>query len=126
MMIMVTSLVVLVSVLLALQFKARKDLNTNAKKLAELEGHIRAIISGNLGMGKKLNRVASDVQEVELQRLSMGSLEKAENDKNYQQASLLLTRGATIEEVVDTCDIAPAEAELIAVLSHSVGSNKVA
>lgn len=48
----------------------------------------------------------------------------ATDEKTYDQAGLLLSRGATIEEVVESCAITPAEAELIAIMRHSAPAHK--
>lgn len=87
------------------------------KQLNQLTNEVRAINSGNLGMGRKIHQFAEDIANVDFGHIS-GDLPTA-NDKIYQQAGLLLSRGATIEEVVESCDIAPAEAELLAIMRHS-------
>ena len=86
-------------------------------KLFQLQNEIKAINSGNLGMGKKINQCAEEISKVDIENMVMDK--SATNEKVYQQAGLLLSRGATIEEVVESCDIAPAEAELLAILKHS-------
>jgi len=88
------------------------------KQLIYLQNEVRAITSGNLGMGRKINQFAEDIANVEMDKITQLSAPMV-NDKSYQQAGLLLSRGATIEEVVDSCDIAPAEAELLAIMRHS-------
>ncbi len=87
------------------------------KQLSQLQNEVRAINSGNLGMGRKINQFAEEIANVEFGHVSQ-DLPMA-SEKTYQQAGLLLSRGATIEEVVDSCDIAPAEAELLAIMRHS-------
>ncbi len=86
------------------------------QKLFQLQNEIRAINSGNLGMGRKISQFAEEIANADINQLQQDS---TQSEKNYQQASLLLSRGATIEEVVDSCDIAPAEAELLAIMRHS-------
>ncbi len=87
------------------------------KQLVQLQNEVRAINSGNLGMGRKISQFAEEIANVELGNLSQDLSQVSE--KTYQQASLLLSRGATIEEVVESCDITPAEAELLGVMRHS-------
>jgi DNA anti-recombination protein RmuC len=92
--------------------------NAMSKSLNQLKNEFRAINSGQLGMGRKIRQV---VQEI----ANAGTNETqtyASSEKAYQQAGLLLSRGATIEEVVEACDIAPAEAELIAIMNHAAPS----
>jgi hypothetical protein len=85
-------------------------------KIFQLQNEIRAINSGNLGMGRKISRFAEEIANVDINQLQQDS---DQSEKSYQQASLLLSRGATIEEVVDSCEISPAEAELLAIMRHS-------
>jgi uncharacterized protein DUF2802 len=91
--------------------------NLLEKRLIQLHNEVRAINSGNLGMGRKINQFAEEIANVEVK----GLYQDTENvsEKTFQQAGLLLSRGATIEEVVDSCGIAPAEAELLAIMRHS-------
>ncbi len=93
------------------------------KQINQLQNEIRAINSGNLGMGRKINQFADDIANVEIGNLSQDL--SGISEKTYQQAGLLLSRGATIEEVVESCDIAPAEAELLAIMRHSSPTKSV-
>lgn len=90
------------------------------RQLTQLQNEIRAINSGNLGMGRKINQFADDIANVEISSISQQS--PLVSEKTCQQAGLLLSRGATIEEVVESCGIAPAEAELLAIMRHSTPS----
>ncbi|MDQ7049871.1 MAG: DUF2802 domain-containing protein [Enterobacterales bacterium] len=85
-------------------------------QLVQLQNEVRAINSGNLVMGRKISQFAEEIANVELEPANTTS---DVSEKTYKQAGLLLERGATIEEVVETCEIAPAEAELLAVMRHS-------
>ncbi len=85
-------------------------------QLVQLQNEVRAINSGNLVMGRKISQFAEEIASGELEPANTPS---DASEKTYKQAGLLLERGATIEEVVETCEIAPAEAELLAVMRHS-------
>jgi len=85
-------------------------------QLVQLQNEVRAINSGNLVMGRKISQFAEEIASGELEPANTSS---DASEKTYKQAGLLLERGATIEEVVETCEIAPAEAELLAVMRHS-------
>ncbi len=86
------------------------------EQLVQLQNEVRAINSGNLVMGRKISQFAEEIANVDLEPANS---EIDVSEKTYKQAGLLLERGATIEEVVETCEIAPAEAELLAVMRHS-------
>ena len=108
-----------ISILTLLFFYHRLSNNFSSlqNQVIKLQNEIRAINSGNLGMGRKLNQCAEEIAKVEVSHIALDTPQTSE--KTYQQAGLLLSRGATIEEVVESCDIAPAEAELIAIMKHS-------
>jgi hypothetical protein len=86
-------------------------------QILQLQNEIRAINSGNVGMGRTIKRFAEDIAN------SDAIIQSNENDlvseKTYQQATLLLSRGASTEEVSESCDIPPAEVELLAIMRHS-------
>ncbi len=113
---LVALLFAFISVLLFTQYLSTKYGNLQ-KQLKQLQNEVRAINSGNLGMGRKINQCAEEIANVEFGHMSQDI--PMANDKTYQQAGLLLSRGATIEEVVESCEIAPAEAELLAIMRHS-------
>jgi ribosomal protein L29 len=89
-------------------------------QLTQLKNEFRAMNSGQLGMGRKIRKVSEEIANVET--VQQQTNHHGTSEKVYEQAGLLLSRGATIEEVVESCEIAPAEAELIAIMSHSAPS----
>jgi len=109
----------LISIIMLLFFYHRLSTKYSLlqNQIAQLQNEIRAINSGNLGMGRKLNQCAEEIAKTEVSHIASDIPQTSE--KVFQQASLLLSRGATIEEVVEACDIAPAEAELLAIMKHS-------
>jgi len=116
------NLLALLGVFGGIAFCAHQNLvNRRLKKqLDELQNEFRAMNSGHLGMGREIRRVMKEVAHVEELKQQSNDIR---HDKAYEQASLLLSRGATIEEVVESCNITPAEAELIAVMRHSAPSH---
>ncbi len=118
---LVALLFAFISVLLLARYLSTKY-GTLQKQLNQLQNEVRAINSGNLGMGRKINQCAEEIANVDLVKMSRDI--PIANDKTYKQAGLLLSRGATIEEVVESCDIAPAEAELLAIMSQSRPANQ--
>ncbi len=103
------------AILIALSYK-RKYLKLQ-QQVVQMQNEIRAINSGALGMGRTIKKFAKDIANVEISHITESQPDTSE--KTYQQAGLLLSRGATIEEVVEACDMSPAEVELVAILRHS-------
>ncbi|MGB0495771.1 MAG: DUF2802 domain-containing protein [Kangiellaceae bacterium] len=111
--IVIQSLIIIMSiVVLAKTSRVQKQ---QAKQISQIKNEIKAINSGNVGIGRKINSVSKEIASVELDKITQ--LQPGNQEKTYQQASILLKRGASIEEVVDSCDVAPAEAELLAIMS---------
>jgi len=112
-------MVVLVSISSFLYFHRRLSTKYQSleNQLQQIQNEIRAINSGNLGMGRTITRFAEDIANVEINS-SQSDMSNV-NEKIYRQAGLLLERGATVEEVVESCEITPSEAELLAVMHHS-------
>ena len=119
--IVTTILVVTQSVLLAASlfaiFRLARKQSSHNKQLNQIKNELKAIISGNVGIGRKINLVSKEIASVELDKMTNAQV--STEDKNYQQASVLLKRGASVEEVVDACDIAPDEAELLSIMTHA-------
>ena len=113
----ISLLLVCVVVLSSILYRLSLKQSSLQRSVFQLQNEIKAINSGNLGMGKKINQCAEEIAKVDVEQLVTEN--STTNEKVYQQAGLLLSRGATIEEVVESCDIAPAEAELLAIMKHS-------
>lgn len=106
------------TLLVYLVFKRSSDKQTLLQKqILQLQNEIRAINSGNLGMGRTIKRFAEDIANAE--SLNPSNENELVSEKTYQQAALLLSRGASTDEVADSCDIPPAEVELLAIMRHS-------
>lgn len=115
-----TLLLILISIVTMVVVSVFHFQNKHQKLQHQIEiaqNEIRAINSGNLGMGRKINQFANEIANVEIKQM----VEQGVNvsDRTYSQAGLLLERGATIEEVADSCGMSPSEVELLAILKHS-------
>jgi len=111
------ALLFLVILLLFAYSRVKRENSGVVRRLANLENQIKMMSSGHLGMGREIKRVVKEIANVE--ELKVVEASPGASEKTYEQAALLLSRGATIEEVVAACEITPSEAELIAIMSHS-------
>ncbi|MCW8880283.1 MAG: DUF2802 domain-containing protein [Kangiellaceae bacterium] len=100
----------------------RSKIASQQKHIERLQNEFRAMNSGHLGMGREIKKVIKEIANAETTRQNQAVT--ATDEKTYDQAGLLLSRGATIEEVVESCSITPAEAELIAIMRHSAPAHK--
>jgi len=65
-------------------------------------------------MGRQVRDVSQFLSKFNSQQIKPDACDQ----KTYQQASMLLSRGASIDEVVDSFQIAPAEAELLSIICN--------
>jgi uncharacterized protein YydD (DUF2326 family) len=110
-----STVIAVIAILIA--YNHKRQYQKLKQQITQIQNEIRAINSGALGMGRTIKKFANDIANVEISHITENQPDTSE--KTYQQAGLLLSRGATIEEVVDACDMSPAEVELIAILRHS-------
>ncbi|TQV75576.1 DUF2802 domain-containing protein [Aliikangiella marina] len=102
--------------------KVKRDNLTLRNQVAQLSNQFRAMNSGHLGMGREIRKVVKEIAHVE--SVQQESHASATDARAYDQAGVLLARGATIEEVVEACDISPAEAELLAIVRNTAPSHR--
>lgn len=120
------SMLAIWAVCLIISFRALIKNRKITKQLFQLQNEFRAMNSGHLGMGRKIRKVSNKMAKVETNRQQptvQPTVQSTNKENVYQQAGLLLTRGASIEEVVEFCHITAAEAELIATMRLSAPSN---
>lgn len=97
--------------------KSLRGQKLQSKLISQMRNEIKAINSGNIGIGRKINLFGKEIAKVEIDNITQ--MQPGSQEKTYHQASILLRRGASIDEVVESCDVAPAEAELLAIMSHA-------
>jgi len=103
--------------------KVKQD-NLRLKMQVEaLSNQFRAMNSGHLGMGREIRKVVEEIAHVE--SVQQESQTTATEARAYDQAGVLLSRGASIEEVVEACEISPAEAELLAIVRNTAPSHQL-
>lgn len=102
--------------------KVKRDNLRLKSQVEKLSNQFRAMNSGHLGMGREIRKVVKEIAHVE--SVQQEAQTTATDAKAYDQAGVLLSRGATIEEVVEACDISPAEAELLAIVRNTVPSHR--
>jgi hypothetical protein len=110
--------ILVISVLLVLQgglvlalIRLKIALNQQQQQIQQLKNEQQAIISGSLGLGRKLFQVKNNLSLLERYQLELQQM--ATNESNIEQASKLLLKGIPIEEVIETCRISRGEAELL-------------
>ena len=106
----------LVFVQLALLFVFRKRLNQQEQFIDSIKNEIHALLLCERGIADRLKQQQQQVRWMADRQDKLELTEAASG--NYKQAMALMKRGASTDEVVDTCDLSRGELELISHLQN--------
>jgi predicted nuclease with TOPRIM domain len=88
------------------------------KRLAEVEQQTNdnddanyEVRAGAIGLGEKVKEISASVDRIDMKLLELEQQDPA--NKVYHQAAQLVSQGATIEELMQECDLPRAEAQLL-------------
>lgn len=84
-----------------------------SESLASLEQANQAVSRSAIGMGRRIKQVEARFQKVEQKAVLPGA-----DDATFEQASRLVSLGATASDLVDSCGVARGEAELLVSLNR--------
>ncbi|VAW86950.1 hypothetical protein MNBD_GAMMA17-1510 [hydrothermal vent metagenome] len=106
--------IVLIAVVIRLATQQRQRSLSYERKLKLLNDDVSALCSGAAGMAGHLNKVEQKVKRVMERQDQLDSREPS--DRALDQASRMVRQGATVEELIATCGLVRAEAELLMLL----------
>lgn len=109
--ILMIALMVSQVVLVLAYFRLKNRVNRQQQKLEQMKSEQQAIISGSLGLGRKLFQVKNNLSHLEQHQIELQ--QSTASDSSIEQASKLLLKGVSINEVIETCHISRGEAELL-------------
>lgn len=81
------------------------------KQLKDLAHELQTMTNAAYGVGKRINQLAGQIRELD-DRQEEYDL-KEQGSQSMHQAIALAHKGASIEELMDTCDMSRGEAELL-------------
>jgi hypothetical protein len=87
------------------------------ERLKQIEQEIGALCSASMGAGEHVVRLEGQVQRI-VERQNQIDM-RVNLERPYSQASQLVTRGADIEELVETCGLSRGEAELLVMMQRA-------
>jgi hypothetical protein len=87
------------------------------ERLKQVEQEIGALCSASMGAGEHVVRLEQQVQRI-VERQNQIDM-RVNLERPYSQASQLVTRGADIEELVETCGLSRGEAELLVMMQRA-------
>ena len=81
------------------------------KQLKDLSHELQTMTSAAYGVGKRINQLAGQLRELDDRQEEFDL--KDQGSHSMQQAIALVHKGATVEELVENCDMSLGEAELL-------------
>ena len=92
----------------------QRDLQDQGRRTQTLQQHIDAMNKSALGLSRQFRQLAKRVSECEANP-------SADNDEAlYHQAQRLVGMGASVDDLVSSCGVARAEAELLVSMQRQV------
>ena len=86
------------------------------ERVHHLEQELGALCSASLGAGEHVVKLEQQVQRITERQDQLEM--RAGVERPYSQASQLVTRGADIDELVETCGLTRGEAELLVMMQR--------
>ncbi len=93
------------------------DTGNLRERLQQLEQEIGALCSASMGAGEHVVRLEQQVQRI-VERQNRQDM-RVTVERPYSQASQLATRGADIDELVESCGLTRGEAELLIMMQRA-------
>ena len=109
--------VALIAVVLKLAVQQRQRSMAYERKLKLLNDDVSALCSGAVGVGGHVNKLEQKLKRVIERQDQLDSREPS--DRAIDQATRMVRQGATVEELVASCGLVRAEAELLLLLNRA-------
>jgi len=87
------------------------------QKIKLLNDDVRALCAGAAGVAGHLNKIEQKVKRVLERQDQLDTRDPA--DRAFNQATRMARQGATVNELISTCGLVRAEAELLALLHRA-------
>jgi len=93
------------------------DSRNLGERLQQIEQEIGALCSASMGAGEHVIRLEQQVQRI-VERQNQLDM-RVNVERPYSRATQLVTRGADIDELVETCGLTRGEAELLVMMQRA-------
>ncbi|WP_144395199.1 DUF2802 domain-containing protein [Pleionea sediminis] len=108
---LIALLVTLQAAILFWVLQLRTQIKVQGKKIQQMNHEQQAIVSGNLGLGRKLFQFKNNLTHLEQSQVEIE--QTSQNSGAFEQAAKMLRQGISIEDVIESCHISRGEAELL-------------
>ena len=109
--------VALIAVVLKLVVQQRQRSMTYERKLKLLNDEVSALCTGAVAAGEHVNKLEQKLKRVIERQDQLDSRDPS--DRAIDQATRMVRQGATVEELVTSCGLVRAEAELLLLLNRA-------
>lgn len=120
--IMVMLAICLAMLSLVLQFRLRKNQKMTMVVIKKVAREMNAVSTGSIGLGKKMIEMEGCFRRLQ-KKQHQKAIHGHEQPASYQQASKLIDKGLSTEDVAKTCHIPRAEAELLESMRRMIVRN---
>jgi hypothetical protein len=99
----------------------RRNSSVQREQLETMQNDLRALCNAAVQVGERLNKLEQEFKGVQRRQQELGTrqdqLDLAEPEaRTFEQAVKLVRKGASVEEIIEICDLSRGEAELIAMM----------
>ena len=94
-----------------------EQLLASQRKVQQLSDDLGEYRSGVLGVGKQIRSMETEIQRLQAKQQDLD--ERDPEAKMYRKAGKLVESGASVEEIMQACELPRAEAELLISLHNS-------
>lgn len=91
------------------------------KQLKELSHELQTMTNAAYGVGKRINQLAGQIRELDDRQEEFDL--KDQGSHSMQQAIALVHKGASVEELIENCDMSQGEAELLIMVHGQQSEN---
>ncbi len=91
--------------------KLKQFTSLQQKQLKNLSHELQSMTNAAYGVGKRINQLAGHIRELDDRQEEFDL--KDQGSHSMQQAIALVHKGATIEDLVESCELSAGEAELL-------------
>jgi hypothetical protein len=119
--ILITAALVLALVALAANLVLSRRHHSQQVRLGSVQRDLRALCNAMMSLSQRQGLVEQQLGQVAARQEELGLRQEQHDDpdaRSYEQAVKLLRKGASVEELMEICDISRGEAELLAMMGR--------
>ncbi len=97
-------------------YQLKKTLQIREKSTHRIQQDLHGLILCMRGISQRFEKQQKLIRSVTIRQNDLNAL--STNDSHYEQAVLLMDKGATVDELIQTCGLSKGEAELMSRINN--------